>query len=219
MKQASFILFDNQDITKIGMHCFLQKYFPTEEMHDVDTKKDLQALLHRDSNRIVVLDYTLADFHDVWELFNMSQRYTATQWIIFSEELSRDFVNRIYASSENISILLKDAPFDECKLAIEESIRGERYFNENLIHNSPEADETSTECDDKKVLSDTEQTILRLMALGKTTKEIAMEKNLSFHTINTHRKNIFHKLQVNNLHEATKYALRAGILSVAEYMI
>jgi DNA-binding NarL/FixJ family response regulator len=46
-----------------------------------------------------------------------------------------------------------------------------------------------------------------------------MEKNLSFHTINTHRKNIFHKLQVNNLHEATKYALRAGILSVAEYMI
>jgi DNA-binding NarL/FixJ family response regulator len=219
MKQASFILFDNQDITKIGMHCLLQKYFPTEEMHDVDTKKDLQALLHRDSNRIVVLDYTLADFHDVWELFNMSQRYTATRWIIFSEELSRDFVNRIYASSENIGILLKDASFDECKLAIEESIRGERYINENLIHNSPEADETSTECDDKKVLSDTEQTILRLMALGKTTKEIAMEKNLSFHTINTHRKNIFHKLQVNNLHEATKYALRAGILSVAEYMI
>jgi DNA-binding NarL/FixJ family response regulator len=219
MKQISFILFDNQDITKIGMHCFLQQYFPIVEVHDVVAKNELQALLHRDSNRIVVLDYTLADFHDVWELLNMSQRYTATQWIIFSDELSCDFLNRIYTSSENIGILLKDAPLDECKLAIEESIKGKRYFNENLIHNSPEDNETSTGCDEKKVLSDTEQTILRLMALGKTTKEIAMEKNLSFHTINTHRKNIFHKLEVNNLHEATKYALRAGILSVAEYMI
>ena len=33
----------------------------------------------------------------------------------------------------------------------------------------------------------------------------------------THRKNIFRKLEVNNVHEATKYALRAGIVDVLEY--
>lgn len=54
---------------------------------------------------------------------------------------------------------------------------------------------------------------------GKTTKEIAAEKNLSFHTINSHRKNIFRKLGVNNVHEATKYAMRAGIVDLAEYYI
>ncbi|MEO5160076.1 LuxR C-terminal-related transcriptional regulator, partial [Bacteroides ovatus] len=52
-----------------------------------------------------------------------------------------------------------------------------------------------------------------------TTKEIAAEKNLSFHTINSHRKNIFRKLGVNNVHEATKYAMRAGIVDLAEYYI
>ena len=50
-------------------------------------------------------------------------------------------------------------------------------------------------------------------------KEIAAEKNLSFHTINSHRKNIFRKLGVNNVHEATKYAMRAGIVDLAEYYI
>ncbi|GAE15051.1 anthranilate synthase [Bacteroides pyogenes JCM 10003] len=55
--------------------------------------------------------------------------------------------------------------------------------------------------------------------MGKTTKEIAAEKNLSFHTINSHRKNIFRKLGVNNAHEATKYAMRAGIVDLAEYYI
>ncbi|MDR0894995.1 MAG: LuxR C-terminal-related transcriptional regulator, partial [Prevotellaceae bacterium] len=51
------------------------------------------------------------------------------------------------------------------------------------------------------------------------TKEIAFEKNISFHTANTHRKNIFRKLEINNVHEAVKYAIRAGIFDVAEYYI
>jgi len=52
-----------------------------------------------------------------------------------------------------------------------------------------------------------------------TTKEIAEKRFSSFHTINTHRKNIFRKLGVNNVHEATKYALRAGLVDSAEYYI
>ena len=68
-------------------------------------------------------------------------------------------------------------------------------------------------------LTVTEREILKLMALGKTTKEIAAERFLSVYTVMTHRKNIFRKLEVNNVHEATKYALRAGIVDVVEYYI
>jgi DNA-binding NarL/FixJ family response regulator len=69
------------------------------------------------------------------------------------------------------------------------------------------------------LLTASEQMVLHEIALGKTTKEIAYDHNVSFHTINTHRKNIFHKLDVNNVHEAIKYALRAGIIDLAEYCI
>jgi len=55
--------------------------------------------------------------------------------------------------------------------------------------------------------------------LGQTTKEIAEHRFSSFHTVNTHRKNIFRKIGVNNVHEATKYALRAGLVDSAEYYI
>lgn len=57
------------------------------------------------------------------------------------------------------------------------------------------------------------------MAMGKTTKEIASERFLSVYTVMTHRKNIFRKLQVNNAHEAVRYALRAGIVDAMEYYI
>jgi len=39
------------------------------------------------------------------------------------------------------------------------------------------------------------------------------------HTIMTHRKNIFRKIEVNNVHEATKYAMKAGLIDLAEYYI
>ena len=68
-------------------------------------------------------------------------------------------------------------------------------------------------------LTVTEQEILKEIAMGKTTKEIAAKRFVSSHTIMTHRKNIFRKLNVNNIHEATKYAMRAGIVDMAEYYI
>jgi len=71
----------------------------------------------------------------------------------------------------------------------------------------------------KNLLTATEQEILKEMALGKTTKEIASKRHVSVHTIMTHRKNIFRKIEVNNVHEATKYAMRAGIVDMAEYYI
>lgn len=68
-------------------------------------------------------------------------------------------------------------------------------------------------------LTKTETEILIDIANGMTTKEIAEKRFSSFHTVNTHRKNIFRKLSVNNVHEATKYALKAGLVDSAEYYI
>ena len=68
-------------------------------------------------------------------------------------------------------------------------------------------------------LTPSEKTILREIALGKTTKEIAAEKNLSFHTVNAHRRNIYRKLGLNSVNEVTRYALQAGLIDLLEYYI
>ena len=76
-----------------------------------------------------------------------------------------------------------------------------------------------SQVDEEVKLTPTEIEILKDIALGQTTKEIAERRFSSFHTVNTHRKNIVRKLGVNNVHEATKYALRAGLVDSAEYYI
>lgn len=52
-----------------------------------------------------------------------------------------------------------------------------------------------------------------------SVKEIAAMRFNSEFTISTHKKNIFSKLGVNNAHDATKYALRTGIIDLVDYYI
>jgi DNA-binding NarL/FixJ family response regulator len=68
-------------------------------------------------------------------------------------------------------------------------------------------------------LTTAEIDIVKLIAEGMTTKEIASKKNVSFHTIMTHRKNIFRKARVNNASELVMFAIRSGIIDRIEYQI
>ena len=61
--------------------------------------------------------------------------------------------------------------------------------------------------------------IVKLIAQGLTTKEIAKQKQLSYHTIITHRKNIFRKLKIRNTSELIIYAMRSGFIDTTEYYI
>ena len=57
-------------------------------------------------------------------------------------------------------------------------------------------------------LTTSEMEIVRLIAEGLTTKEIASRKYISFHTVITHRKNIFRKLGVSSVSELIMYAIK-----------
>lgn len=211
---SRILLADNQDITCAGlMFVCLQMHAEYKRVAD---KAELISQLAESSDAVVVLDYTLFDINDVDELLILSQRFTQTRWILFSEDLSVDFVRGLIASPYSISVVLKESPLTEVREAFSFALKGERYIcqrmTETLLRYSHGQEE-------RVKLTKTETEVLKDIALGLTTKEIAEKRFSSFHTINTHRKNIFRKLGVNNVHEATKYALRAGLVDSAEYYI
>ena len=181
-----------------------------------EDKAELMLALKDNDDTVVVLDYTSFDINDADELLILQQRFSHTRWLLFSEDLSADFVRVLIASSMQFSILLKESPMSEIKEAMKFCIHGNRYICQRMteVLMAP-----SHDVEEKINLTKTETEILKDIALGMTTKEIAEKRFSSFHTVNTHRKNIFRKLNVNNVHEATKYALRACLVDTAEYYI
>jgi len=208
-------LADKQDITRAGLIHIIGSITGTEYTYTEDKNELLEALKSQ-QDAVVILDYTLFDINDIEELLVVNARFPKTRWLLFSENLSLDFVRRILASSNHFSILLKESPMSEIREAIDFTIQNRRYLCQSMTEMllQPESGEEET-----IKLTKTETEILKDIALGMTTKEIAAKRFSSFHTINTHRKNIFRKLGVNNIHEATMYALRAGLVDSAEYNI
>lgn len=210
------LLADKQDITRAGLMYILDSITGTE-YHYTEDKNELIASLKETPDCVVVLDYTLFDINDVDELIVLSERFPKAMWLLFSDDLSVDFTRRLIASGPMFSILLKESPLQEIREAINFAMKGHRYIcqhmTEMLLTPEKQPEEETVK------LTKTETEILKDIALGMTTKEIAAKRFSSFHTVNTHRKNIFRKLGVNNVHEATKYAFRAGLVDAAEYYI
>jgi DNA-binding NarL/FixJ family response regulator len=214
------ILADNQNITSFGIRYLLLQAGFENEVLEANNKRDLLELLQADSDALVVLDYTLFDFETVNELIVLNTRFEKTDWLLFSDELNDDFLVNLLYNTNSFGVVLKNNSTDEIQTAIREALKGRRYicnYVSNILLDISKRNGENKRNENK--LTITEQEILREIALGKTTKEIANQRFVSSHTIMTHRKNIFRKLNVNNIHEATKYAMRAGIVEMAEYYI
>ena len=212
-----YILADNQELTRFALESLLQKNEENVVYRALD-KAGLVALLKEHESAVVLLDYTLFDFADEDQLLIIAERFSLSDWVLISDELTPQFIRRVVYSSHQFSVVFKDGPLNEVREALNAVERHTRYLSQRALEaiiNQQHQEEEKSE----SILTDTETEIVKAIAQGKTTKEIAAERFSSIHTITTHRKNIFRKLGINTAHEAVKYALRAGLIDPSEFYI
>ncbi len=212
----NFIIADNQELTRFALESLL-KNDEENVVYRAFDRAGLVELLKEHESAVVLLDYTLFDFADEDQLLIIAERFNLSDWILISDELTPQFLRRVVYSSHQFSVVYKDGPLSEVREALSAVNRHTRYLSqralETIITQQQQEEETPS------VLTTTEMEIVKGIALGKTTKEIAAERFSSIHTITTHRKNIFRKLGINTAHEAVKYALRAGLIDPSEFYI
>ena len=213
---GKYILADNQDLTRFALETLIRQKGNTD-IYKVSDKAGLIQLLKEHEDAVVLLDYTLFDFADENQLLIVAERFALSRWILISDELSPQFLRRVVYASHQFSIVYKDSSLKDFCNALYSVSRHNRHISQRvlevIINQQQEEDKRAS------YLTETETEIVRSIAQGKTTKEIASERFSSIHTITTHRKNIFRKLGVNTAHEVTKYALRAGLVDSSEFYI
>ena len=212
----TYILADNQELTRLALISLI-KQDERNTLYVATDRAGLVELLKEHEDATVLLDFTLFDFADVDQLLIVGERFTLSQWILISDELTPAFMRRVVYASHQFSIVFKDGPLSEVREALQTVDRHQRYISQRALEVI--INQQQVEDERPSILTDTETEIVRAIAQGKSTKEIAAERFSSVHTITTHRKNIFRKLGVNTAHEVIKYALRAGLVDSSEFYI
>ena len=211
----TYILADNQDITRAGLDSYIHSSGSSKTLR-ASNKAELAALLAKEGNAAVVLDFSLFDFNGAENLLIFLRRFPMARWLLFSQEFGTPLL-RLLSGEKAVSLVLKEGTEAEIRAAIKAIATGERYVCPavieqiyNLRHNHKA---------EAEVLTNTEREVLKLVAEGKQAKEIAELRHTSIHTVIAHKKNIFRKIGVNSIYEATRYAMRAGIADPMDYYI
>lgn len=157
--------------------------------------------------QVLVLDLNMPGGSSVQAIGRLRDQARDTQIVVMTMEDNPAFAQRAFAAGA-LGFVVKDRADEELPLAVRAAARGEEFVSPRIAMRLDALHRSLTE--DK--LTSREVEVLRLIALGHTSVEIARKLHLSPRTIETHRANIHRKLELVTRAELVRYALRRGLL-------
>jgi two-component system nitrate/nitrite response regulator NarL len=140
---------------------------------------------------IAILDEEMPLLRGFEVIQKCKEKRLATKFIILTSHKEKAFIYK--AKKLNISgYVVKDEPFKEIHNCIQSVSKGVSYFSS--VFNNVFNDQVLPQLQKLKLLSPSEQTIVRLVGQGQSSKDIAGLLSLSSRTIEKHRSNIIYKL-------------------------
>lgn len=182
------------------------------------TRNDLLRLLQIHTPELLITDFSNIDYDGLDDLKNIKLKNPQLSVLILTNTISKqEFADLSRLGIKNI--IYKTADKDEIFSAIESTLKSRKFYSDEILDLFLDLSDNKGIPDDPKTLTPSEIEIVKLIADGLTTKEIASKRNISYHTVNTHRKNIFRKVEVSNASELIMLAIKAGLIDNIEYYI
>jgi DNA-binding NarL/FixJ family response regulator len=212
------LIADSQFLITESLKHILQDDVRFHVINVVMEKNELSKELARESISLLIIDPSFIELSSFSDLKEIKSSYPHLQFLVITNGLTRNEMMEL--NNLGISnIVLKTAGREEIFEALAATLKGKKYFSNELLDLLLDLNEKKSTGEETGQLTASEMEIVRLIAEGLTTKEIASRKYVSFHTVITHRKNIFRKLGVSSVSELIMYALRAGWINLIEYHI
>ncbi len=170
---------------------------------------ELMNLLEKQEPDVVLLDINMPEMDGIETCKALKKKYQNIKILILSTYSNKSFVSNMVSLGAD-GYLLKNTGKEELILAIESVYGGEPYYSKEI----KELLDVNSKFSENEIsfLSKREIEVLTLIGSGNTNAEIAELLFLSPYTVETHRKNMMHKLQLKNTAELVKYAVDRGLV-------
>ncbi|MHB8068437.1 MAG: response regulator [Desulfobaccales bacterium] len=208
------ILADDHKIVRQGLRTMLEKEPDIEVMGEADDGRMAVRLARELSPQVVIMDVGMPDLNGIEATRQVLGECPGVKVIALSMHSDRRFVMNMLKAGAS-GYLLKDSAFEELATAIRMVLTNKIYLSTEIA-NVVIKDYLQGGGDESvfSVLSPREREVLQLMAEGRSSRQIADHLNISIKTVETHRMQIMHKLQIFSVAELTKYAIREGLSSL-----
>lgn len=210
------IIADDHSVVRQGIKTILegldQQYIVVAEAED---GREVIRLAAEHRVDIFILDISMPKLNGLETTRRLVKLNPAAKIVILSMFDDRVSVQKAMDYGAR-GFLVKDSAVEEVAQAVEEVYQGGTYlspsvakFKQVQFHGKKQKYGRSEQV---VVLTEKEREVLQLLAEGHTSKEIAVELNIAFNTVNVHRKHIMKKLDIHKSADLVRFAIKEGII-------
>lgn len=211
---ARILLVDDHQVLREGLRSLLEKQPDMEVVGDAGDGRTALQLVRDMRPDLVIMDVNMPGMDGIDATRLITRDYPETKVLALSMYLRKAFVAAMFQCGAS-GYLLKENAFAEIVEAVRTILAGQKYvcfkavglLVDEYVRGQARSSEDSR-------LTEREMEIVRMLANGQTSKEIALVTDTSVKTVDACRRRVMRKLGVGSVAELVKYAIREGLTTV-----
>lgn len=210
------LIADDHPVVRSGVKNALRQQKNVEVVGEARSGRQAVSLAVRTQPDVVLMDISMPVMSGSEAARRIRKRLPSVKVLAFTMHDSREYIQDIVLAGAS-GYVLKNTSTMELVRAIEKVYRGETFFSRRALEVLATQYAKEIARRGKRAASDLtarENEVLRLVAQGRSNKEIAKGLDVSIRTVETHRERIMRKLDVHDIAGLTRYAMARGLLNV-----
>jgi len=214
--RLKILVADDHQVVREGLRSMLEKDSDFEVVGEAADGKIAVDLSRELAPDVIIMDVSMPNLDGIDATRQIMARNPEAKVVALTVHPERPFMYEMLRAGAK-AYLLKNSGFDELTRAIRTVMSGQTYLSPRVASTMVVDFVQPAEGENKNpqgTLSPREIEVLQLMAQEKSTRNIAAHLRVSVKTIETHRRGIMKKLNINTVAGLTKYAVREGLTTL-----
>jgi DNA-binding NarL/FixJ family response regulator len=216
MPALKVLLADDHEIVRKGLRSMLEAQRDCEVVGEAGDGRQAVAMTKELKPDVVILDISMPLLNGMEATRQILKDRPQTKVLVLTMHESDPLIREVLDAGARGYILKTDAGRD-LVTAVESLRRNKTFFtsrvSQMILDGFLKGDTRPQEAEQRGIrLTPRQREIVQLLAEGKSSKEVAVELNLSVKTAETHRANIMRKLDCHSVSEVVRYAIRNQII-------
>jgi DNA-binding NarL/FixJ family response regulator len=212
MASLRVLLVDDHALVRAGMKSLLRDIEGVEVVGEASDGAEALALAAREAPDAVLMDIAMKGMSGLEAAAKFRELHPGVKVLILSMHASEEYVLQALRAGA-AAYLIKDSATAELELALRSVMRGETYLSPAISRQVVEGYvQRVGAAAAEEPLTPRQREVLKRIAEGRTTKEIAFDLGLSVKTVETHRAQVMDRLGIRDVAGLVRYAMRTGLV-------
>lgn len=217
MSVIKVLLAEDHTIVRKGIRALLDAVSDIEVVGEAEDGREAIEKVGQLFPDVVLMDNTMPTLNGLEATRQIKKQFPQIMVLILTMHTDEEYIFQFLQAGASGYLIKKTAPKDLVS-AIKAVHRGDSFLSPSIskkvIDEYLRHAEEASEPNNYTQLTDREREVLQLVVEGLSNKEIAEQLHLSVKTVGNHRINLMDKLDIHNVSDLTKYAIRKGIISL-----